>query len=181
MRVKSLVMRVARVAVFAAAVLMGAAPASAQGLEWVKAHYTKQEIYIPMRDGVRLYTAIYTPKDTSQKWPILLNRTPYSIRPYGSDQYRESIGPSPLFAEAGYIIVYQDVRGRWMSEGVFEHVRPHNPKKGPRDIDESTDTYDTIDWLVKNVVNHNGRVGMWGISYPGFYVAAGMIDAHPAL
>ena len=181
MRANSLVMRVARVAVFAAAVLMGAAPALGQGLEWVKANYTKQEVYIPMRDGVRLYTAIYTPKDTSQKYPILLNRTPYSIRPYGSDQYRESIGPSALFAEEGYIIVYQDVRGRWMSEGQYEHVRPHNPKKGPRDIDESTDTYDTFEWLIKNVANHNGRVGMWGISYPGFYVAAGMIDAHPAL
>jgi putative CocE/NonD family hydrolase len=160
--------------------LLAAAPA-AQGLEWVKANYTKQEVYIPMRDGVRLYTAIYTPKDGSQKYPILLNRTPYSIRPYGSDQYRENLGPSPLFAEERYIVVYQDVRGRWMSEGVFEHVRPHNPKKGARDIDESTDTYDTIEWLVKNAPNHNGRVGMWGISYPGFYVAAGMIDAHPAL
>jgi len=164
-----------------AATALAVAPAAPQGLEWVKANYTKQEVYIPMRDGVRLYTAIYTPKDTSQEWPILLSRTPYSIRPYGSDQYRENIGPSALLAEEGYIIVYQDVRGRWMSEGVFEHVRPHNPKKSARDIDESTDTYDTIDWLVKNVANHNGRVGMWGISYPGFYVAAGMIDAHPAL
>lgn len=171
-----------RAAVAAAAMVLAcAAPAMAQGLQWVKANYTKQEVYIPMRDGVRLYTAIYTPKDTSQKYPILLNRTPYSIRPYGSDQYRDSIGPSPLFAEEGYIIVYQDVRGRWMSEGVFEHVRPHNPKKSPRDIDESTDTWDTIDWLIKNLPQHNGRVGMWGISYPGFYVAAGMIDAHPAL
>lgn len=151
-------------------------------LEWTKANYTKQEIYIPMRDGVRLYTAIYSPKDASQKYPILLNRTPYSIRPYGSDQYRANIGPHAGFAREGYIIVYQDVRGRWMSEGVFEHVRPHKPaKSGAKDIDESTDTYDTIDWLVKNVRNNNGRVGMWGISYPGFYVAAGMIDAHPAL
>lgn len=158
------------------------APVSAQGLEWVKANYTKREVYIPMRDGVRLLTAIYSPKDNSQPYPILLNRTPYSIRPYGSDQYRENIGPSPLFAEEGYIIVYQDVRGRWMSEGKFEHVRPHNPaKRAVTDIDESTDTYDTIEWLIKNVANHNERVGMWGISYPGFYVAAGMIDAHPAL
>ena len=173
---------IARVAVLAAAMLMGAAPALAQGLEWVKANYTKQEVYIPMRDGVRLYTAVYTPKDGLQRYPILLNRTPYSIRPYGADQYRENIGPSPLFASEGYIIVYQDVRGRWMSEGTFEHVRPHNPtKRAATDIDESTDTYDTIEWLIKNLPSHNGRVGMWGISYPGFYVAAGMIDAHPAL
>jgi hypothetical protein len=161
--------------------LLAAAPLGAQGLEWVKANYTKKEVYIPMRDGVRLYTAIYTPKDASQHYPILLNRTPYSIGPYGSDRYRDNIGPSELFAKEGYIIVYQDVRGRWMSEGKFEHVRPHKPAKGPKDIDESTDTWDTIEWLVKNVPGNNGRVGMWGISYPGFYAAAGMIDAHPAL
>jgi hypothetical protein len=162
-------------------VLLIAAPLGAQGLEWVKAHYTKKEIYIPMRDGVRLYTAIYAPKDASQKYPILLNRTPYSIGPYGSDRYRDNIGPSEHLAKEGYIIVYQDVRGRWMSEGKFEHVRPHKPAKGPADIDESTDTWDTIEWLVKNVSGNNGRVGLWGISYPGFYAAAGMIDAHPAL
>jgi hypothetical protein len=161
--------------------LLAAAPLGAQGLEWVKAHYTKKEIYIPMRDGVRLYTAIYTPKDASQQYPILLNRTPYSIGPYGSDRYRDNIGPSEHFAKEGYIIAYQDVRGRWMSEGKFEHVRPHKPAKGPKDIDESTDTWNTIEWLVKNVSGNNGRVGMWGISYPGFYAAAGMIDAHPAL
>ncbi len=157
---------------------------AAKQLEWTKAQYTKQEIYIPMRDGVRLYTAIYSPKDASaaKKYPIMLVRTPYSIGPYGSDRYRQVLGPSQHFAAEGYIVVYQDVRGRWMSEGVFEHVRPHKAtKSGPKDIDESTDTYDTIDWLVKNVANNNGRVGMWGISYPGFYVAAGMIDAHPAL
>ncbi len=154
----------------------------AQGLEYVKANYTKHEHYISMRDGIRLYTAVYIPKDRSQSYPILLNRTPYSISPYGTDRYRNDIGPSALFAKEGYSIVYQDVRGRWMSEGEFEHVRPHKPiKSGPKDIDESTDTYDTIDWLVKNVPNNNGRVGMWGISYPGFYAAAGMIDAHPAL
>jgi len=174
--------RVVRMAIAALLVLAVAAPAWAQGLEWVKANYTKQEVYITMRDGVRLYTAIYAPKDTSKKYPILLNRTPYSIGPYGSDQYRGSIGPHAGFAREGYIIVYQDVRGRWMSEGKFEHMRPHlDVKRSPRDIDESTDTYDTIDWLVKNVPGNNGRVGMWGISYPGFYVAAGMIDAHPAL
>mgnify|MGYP001572060500 CR=1 FL=1 len=167
--------------VFAVTAASGLALLS-QGLDTVKARYTKTEIYIPMRDGVRLFTAVYAPKDQSKTYPIMINRTPYSVAPYGSDQYRGGIGPSPLFADEGYIFVYQDVRGRWMSEGVFEHVRPHKPvKSGPKDIDESTDTYDTIEWLIKNVAGHNGRVGMWGISYPGFYAAAGMIDAHPAL
>jgi len=156
--------------------------AGAQGREYVKANYTKHEYYVPMRDGVRLFTAVYLPKDRSKTYPILLNRTPYSISPYGTDQYRANLGPSPLFGTEGYIVVYQDVRGRWMSEGEFDHMRPHRPvKRGPREIDESTDTYDTIEWLLKNISGHNGRVGQWGISYPGFYTAAGMIDAHPAL
>ncbi|MPZ18169.1 MAG: CocE/NonD family hydrolase [Luteitalea sp.] len=155
---------------------------AAQGLEEVKTDYTKHEYYVRMRDGVRLFTVVYAPKDRSERYPILLSRTPYSVRPYGADRYRTEIGPSPLIAKEGYIFVYQDVRGRWMSEGSFDHLRPHKDvKKGPRDIDESTDTYDTIDWLIKHVPNHNDRVGMWGISYPGFYAAAGMIDAHPAL
>ncbi len=169
---------------FAAMLLLASAwsPARGQGLEYVKAHYTKFEYRIPMRDGVKLYTAVYVPKDESQPYPMMLLRTPYSIKPYGVDQYRADLGPSPLFGKGGYIFVYQDVRGRTMSEGVFENVRPHMAtKRGPKDIDESTDTFDTIDWLLKNVPNHNGKVGMWGISYPGFYVAAGMIDAHPAL
>src|SRR6185295_2990123 len=101
--------------------------------------------------------------------------------PYGPNEYRETIGPSPLFAREGYIIVYQDVRGAFMSEGTYVNVRPQIANKGPKDIDESTDTYDTIDWLVKNIPNNNGRVGMWGISYPGFYASMGSIDAHPAL
>jgi putative CocE/NonD family hydrolase len=154
----------------------------AQGVDYVKAHYTKYEARIPMRDGIRLFTAAYLPKDTSQRYPILLTRTPYSIQPYGSDAYKADLGPSPLFGKDGYIVVYQDVRGRWMSEGEFVEMRPHRDlKSSPRDYDESTDTYDTIEWLIKNVPNHNGRVGMWGISYPGFYAAAGMIDAHSAL
>jgi putative CocE/NonD family hydrolase len=156
-------------------------PLAAQGLDYVKAHYTKYEYQIPMRDGVKLFTAIYVPKDDSQKYPILLTRTPYTVRPYGVDRYRTDLGPSPQYGKEGYVFVYQDVRGRWMSEGEFENMRPHNPaKKGPKDIDESTDTYDTIDWLVKHV-SCNGRVGITGISYPGFYTDAGMIDAHPAL
>ncbi|MEO6810464.1 MAG: CocE/NonD family hydrolase [Isosphaeraceae bacterium] len=154
----------------------------AQGLDSIKAHYTKYEYHIPMRDGVRLFTAVYVPKETSEPHPILLTRTPYSVRPYGADQYPANLGPSPLFGSAGYIVAYQDVRGRWMSEGRFVHVRPQRPNRDdPHAIDESTDAFDTIDWLIKNVPNHNGKVGMWGISYPGFYTAAALIDAHPAL
>jgi putative CocE/NonD family hydrolase len=159
------------------------APAAifAQGKDAVLSGYTKYEYRVPMRDGVRLFTAVYVPKDDSKPYPFLMMRTPYSVGPYGIDKYRENLGPSPLFGREGYIFVYQDVRGRWMSEGEFINMRPHNPKKGPKDFDESSDTYDTIEWLLKNVKNHNGKVGQWGISYPGFYAAAGMIDAHPAL
>lgn len=156
--------------------------ASAQGVDYIKANYTKYEYLIPMRDGKRLFTAVYAPKDRSKAYPIMLMRTPYSVAPYGVDHYRSSLGPSELFAKDAFIFAYQDVRGRYMSEGEWVEVRPHKPvKEGPGDIDESTDTYDTIEWLVKNVANNNGRVGMWGISYPGFYTAAGIIDAHPAL
>ncbi len=147
----------------------------------VKAHYTKYEYQIPMRDGVKLFTSVYVPKDTSQKYPILMNRTPYTVSPYGAD-YKENIGPSAAMAKEGYIFVYQDVRGKWMSEGEFMDVRPVNPqKKKPTDIDESSDTWDTVDWLVKNIPNNNGKVGMWGISYPGFYAALGLVESHPAL
>jgi putative CocE/NonD family hydrolase len=156
-------------------------PLRAQQSSSVNANYAKSEHMIPMRDGVRLFTAVYSPRDTSQKYPILLCRTPYSCAPYGPDAYKETIGPSPLFQKEGYIIVYQDVRGAWMSEGTYVNMRPQNDSKGPKDIDESSDTYDTIEWLVKNIPNNNGRVGMWGISYPGFYTAVGTIDAHPAL
>src|SRR4029434_3050494 len=148
----------------------------------VKDHYMKSEHRITMRDGVKLYTIVYSPKDASQKYPILMTRTPYSAGPYGADAHHRSLGPSAAFMREGYIFVYQDVRGTFMSEGEFEDVRPHNPnKKSPKDIDESSDTYDTIEWLVKNVPNNNGRVGAWGISYPGFYVSSGIIDSHPAL
>ena len=156
--------------------------ADAQGIEHVKSNYTKYEYRIPMRDGKRLFTAVYVPKDASKTYPMMLTRTPYSVKPYGVDQYRENLGPSALFGKAGYIFVYQDVRGRWMSEGEFVDMRPHRAvKSGPTDIDESTDTWDTIEWLTKNITNHNGKVGMMGISYPGFYTSAGMINAHPAL
>ncbi len=147
----------------------------------VKTNYTKYEYRIPMRDGKRLFTAVYVPKDVGRKHPILLQRTPYSIRPYGVDHYPEGLQPFALFGKGGYIFVYQDVRGRWMSEGEFVQMRPHNPNKASFDIDESTDAYDTIDWLLKHIQGHNGRVGLWGVSYPGFYAASGMIDAHFAL
>lgn len=153
-----------------------------QGIDYIKAHYTKYEYQIPARDGVKLFTAVFAPKDATKTYPILLTRTPYSLSPYGVDNYRSGLGPSEAFAKSGYIFVYQDVRGRWMSEGAFEHIRPHNPnKQSSKDTDESTDTYDTIDWLLKNVKGHNGRVGMWGISYPGFYTVHGVLSRHPAL
>ena len=162
--------------------MLSASCAWAQGLEYVKAHYTKYEYEVAMRDGKKLFTSVYVPKDASHSYPIMLMRTPYSVGPYGEDNYRSNLGPSEAFAKDGFIFTYQDVRGRWMSEGQFVDMRPHKDKKsGPTDTDESTDTWDTIDWLVKHVPNNSGRVGMWGISYPGFYAAAGMIDAHPAL
>ena len=147
-----------------------------------KALYNKTEQMVPMRDGVKLFTTVYAPKDTSTTYPIILYRTPYSVAPYGKDAYRDSIGPTPSFQKELYIFVYQDVRGRLMSEGEFVNVRPHKDRKaGPADIDESSDTYDTIEWLLKNVPNNNGRVGMTGISYPGFYTTMGILSAHPAL
>ncbi|GAB4020417.1 CocE/NonD family hydrolase [Spirosoma koreense] len=159
-----------------------APPANKQDSLYIRENYTKLERMVPMRDGVKLFTSIYVPKSTDQKYPILLDRTPYSVAPYGEDKYKTSLGPSMLFARDGYIIVYQDVRGRYMSEGEFVAVRPYNPaKKKKTDIDETTDTYDTIDWLLKNIPNNNGRVGTWGISAPGFYTTETLIDAHPAL
>lgn len=150
--------------------------------DYVKAHYTKYEYRIPMRDGKRLFTSVYAPKDASQAYPILMDRTPYSVAPYGEDQYKKEIGPSPEFERSGYIIVYQDVRGRYMSEGDFQEMRPHlDVKKSAQDVDDSTDMYDTIEFLLKQVPNNNGKVGIWGISYPGFYTSASMIDSHPAL
>jgi len=157
-------------------------PQEAAKEDYVKAHYTKYEYRIPMRDGKRLFTSVYVPKDASQPYPILIDRTPYSVRPYGEDQYRKQIGPSDEFEKAGYIIVYQDVRGRYMSEGDFVEMRPHiDVKKSSKDVDDSSDMYDTIEFLLKHVPNNNGKVGIWGISYPGFYTSASIIDSHPAL
>ncbi|MGV6845131.1 MAG: CocE/NonD family hydrolase [Lutibacter sp.] len=155
---------------------------NSQTTNYVKEHYTKTEQYITMRDGKKLFTVIYNPKDTSKKYPILLQRTPYSCRPYGATKFKRRIGPNATLMKQRNIIVYQDVRGRWMSEGTYVNMRPYIPnKKDSTDIDESSDTYDTIDWLVKNVPNNNGNVGTWGISYPGFYTTCSTIDAHPAL
>jgi uncharacterized protein len=148
----------------------------------VKEHYTKYEYRIPMRDGVRLFTSVYVPKDDSRPYPFLINRTPYSVGPYGVDQYRTQLGPSPDFDRSGYIFVFQDVRGRYMSEGQFVEMHPHiDNKKSNKDVDDASDMHDTIDWLLKNVPNNNGNAGIWGISYPGFYTSASIIDSHPAL
>ncbi|OSY87229.1 X-Pro dipeptidyl-peptidase [Tenacibaculum holothuriorum] len=148
---------------------------------FVQDNYSKKEVAITMRDGVKLHTTIYTPKDTSKVYPILLQRTPYSCRPYGEDKFRKKIGPNPILMKEGNIIVYQDVRGRWMSEGVYDNMRAYVPNKKEKQSDETTDTYDTIDWLVKNTKHNNGKVGTWGISYPGHYATVSTIDAHPAL
>ena len=152
--------------------------------EFVKANYTKHEFMVAMRDGVRLFTSVYVPKDASaaNPYPIMYDRTPYSVAPYGTENYKGLLGPSELFTRGKYIFVYQDVRGAFMSEGEFVNMRPEDAaEKGGKAVDESTDTYDTIEWLLRNVAHNNGKVGMWGISYPGFYTSTGMINAHPAL
>jgi hypothetical protein len=148
---------------------------------WLAEHYTKFEHRIPMRDGVKLFTRVYVPKDDSTNYPVLLTRTPYAVKPYGIDNYNDPGGSFATLAKDRFIMVSQDVRGRYGSEGTYVHMRPFNPNKGPKDADESSDAWDTIDWLVKNVPNNNGQVGMFGISYPGFYTSMGMIDSHPAL
>jgi putative CocE/NonD family hydrolase len=149
---------------------------------YVRQNYTKIERRITMRDGIKLFTSIYIPKDQSKKYPILLNRTPYTVSPYGEQNYKTSLGNFPAEMREGFIFVYQDVRGKWMSEGNFDDIRPQIAnKKSKKDIDESSDTYDTIDWLVKNIKGNNGKVGIYGISYPGFYSTTSLPGAHPAL
>ena len=153
----------------------------AQNDNYVKENYTKIDTTIAMRDGIKLYTIIYVPKDLSEKYPILIQRTPYSVWPYGSSNYPTGIMPGNM-QEEKYIYVKQDVRGRHMSEGINEEVTPHIPnKRTNKDVDESSDTYDTIEWLLKFLQNDNGRVGIWGISYPGFYATASLPGAHPAI
>ncbi len=171
------------VMVVAMAAVAGARdPKGSEAARYVRSHYTKFEYRIPMRDGVRLFTAVYVPNDLSKTYPILMTRTPYSVAPYGADRYMESLGPSEAFAREGYIFVYQDVRGRFMSEGEFVNMRPEEAWDGGRaKVDESTDTWDTIEWLIHHVKGNNGKVGIWGISYPGYYASCSMIHSHPAL
>jgi hypothetical protein len=149
---------------------------------WIVNNYTKTELMVPMRDGIKLFTTIYAPKDNTEKHPILLERTPYSCAPYGANIYKSYWNsPRKYFLKENYILIIQDVRGRWMSEGSFEDIRPYIPNKKPGQIDEATDTYDAIDWMVKNVNNNNGNVGVFGISYPGFYATLATLSNHPAL
>jgi putative CocE/NonD family hydrolase len=179
----SLLISSARIAVAQAKRTAKEAAEDAENATYFREHYAKYEYKIAMRDGVKLFTSVYAPKDDSQRYPILLTRTPYSCKPYGVDVYPTRL-PNTLqnYAKEGFIFVIQDVRGRFASEGEFVHMRPHRAADAsPTAIDESTDAFDTIDWLVRYVPNNNGRVGMIGISYPGFYAATGMIDSHPAL
>mgnify|MGYP003618092675 FL=1 len=150
---------------------------------FVKENFIKKEVYIPMRDGVKLFTSIYIPKDITKakKYPFLMQRTCYSVAPYGENEYRSALGPNKYLMNEKYVFVYQDVRGRYMSEGTFTNMTPQVERKTKKDVDESTDTYDTIEWLLKNINNNNGKVGQYGTSYPGFYTAAGILADHPAL
>jgi putative CocE/NonD family hydrolase len=150
---------------------------------WILNNYLKKEQYIPMRDGTRLFTSIYLPKDKSEKHPILILRTPYSCSPYGESNYEDFWRSyKKAYLKENYIMVRQDVRGKYMSEGIYMDVRPFNPaKKTSSDIDEASDTYDTVDWLVKNLDGNNGKVGVFGISYPGFYATQAAVSNHPAV
>ena len=150
---------------------------------WVRNNYYKIERMITMRDGVKLFTAFYIPKDSTEKHPILFNRTPYTCMPYGEDKFNSRIYESYWinYLKEGYIIAIQDVRGKWMSEGEFVDVRPFNPAKKNTDIDEASDTYDAIDWMINNIPGNNKRVGVFGISYPGFYSTMAALSGHPAL
>ncbi len=149
---------------------------------FIRSHYTKSEHRVPMRDGVKLFTTVYAPRDNTRRYPILLMRTPYSVEPYGGNNYPASLDPAGRFAREGFIFAYQDARGRYLSEGTFIDMPPRKTRlDGPKDTDPGTDACDTIDWLVKNAPDNNGRVGIWGISYPGFYAAWGLIHSHPAL
>ena len=155
---------------------------NSQDSSWIRDNYYKIERNIPMRDGIKLFTAIYIPKDTTEQHPILMTRTPYSCAPYGENNFRAYwTSHFKYYMREGYIIVQQDVRGRWMSEGEFVDVRPFNPNKKGKEFDEASDTYDAIDWLVKNVPHNNNKVGVMGISYPGFYSTMASLSGHPSL
>lgn len=150
--------------------------------EYIKANYAKFEYEIPMRDGTKLFTVVYKPYDVSEPYPFLMQRTPYSVGPYGVSKYKSRLAPTEDFEKDGFIFVFQDVRGRFRSEGEYINMRPQNAhQKGKSAVDDATDTYDTIDWLIKNIDNNNGKVGMYGVSYPGYYTSVASINAHPAL
>jgi hypothetical protein len=162
--------------------VLGASAQTDQDSAWIKENYTKLEQYIPMRDGIKLFTAIYIPNDKSEKHPVLMMRTPYSCAPYGKEFSRRLLSSHwKYYARENYIIIVQDVRGRWMSEGEFVDVRPFNKNKTGTEIDEASDTYDAIDWCIKNIAGNNGNVGIFGISYPGFYATMAAASNHPAL
>jgi len=168
---------------FSAGSLAGFSQGTSQDSAWIRENYYKIEQYIPMRDGIRLFTSVYIPKDSTEQHPILMTRTPYSCAPYGTEKWRNfTAGYLRYYMREGYILVTQDVRGRWMSEGQFVDVRPFiKDKKSPTDVDEASDTYDAIDWMVKHIPHNNGKVGVFGISYPGFYSTMAAASAHPAL
>jgi uncharacterized protein len=155
---------------------------NSQDSAWIRDNYYKIERYIPMRDGIKLFTSFYIPKDTTERHPILLTRTPYSCAPYGEDKWKNfAFSHLRYYLREGYIIVNQDVRGRWMSEGQFVDIRPFIKDKNATTTDEASDTYDAIDWMVRNIPSNNGKVGVFGISYPGFYATMAAASGHPAL
>lgn len=143
--------------------------------------YKKEEIYIQMRDGVKLFTTIYSPKEAKENYPVLMIRTCYSVRPYGEKEMPEKLMHNPDLVASGYIFVKQDVRGRWMSEGKFENTKPPYSWDDEKRTDEVTDSYDTYDWLVKNLDNFNGNIGQYGNSYLGFTSLVASVTGHPNL
>jgi uncharacterized protein len=180
--------RISFIAIFATAVtlFLFASPHTSTHAQLAVHNYADQfdklEVMIPARDGVKLHTEIYTPKNTTTPLPILFERTPYGISSSTTGGYSSMLGRYNEMISEGYIFVFQDIRGRYASQGKFVMLHPvHDPATDPNGIDEATDTYDTIDWLIKNVAHNNGRVGMDGISYDGFLVTMGMINPHPAL
>jgi uncharacterized protein len=166
--------------IFFLSIILFASPLlKAQDKNFVKANYDKAEYQVEMRDGIKLYTIVYTPRDHTEAYPILMQRTPYSISPYG-EQMRGRLSSNDMLEKDLYIFVFQDVRGKFMSEGEFVNMRPVLPSySSKKDVDETTDTWDTVEWLINNIDNNNGKVGMYGTSYPGFYAVMGSINAHP--
>lgn len=163
------------------ALLLAGSVLYSQESNYVKENYTKNEYQVEMRDGIKLFTIVYTPKDKSEQYPFLMQRTPYSIGPYGN-RMRSRLSSNDLLEKDKYIFVFQDVRGAYMSEGKYVNMRPVlGSYESKADVDETTDTWDTVEWLIKNIENNNGKVGMYGTSYPGFYAVMGAINAHPAM